>query len=47
MDACATVAHMQPGHGISYKTACFPSEDSDQPTHVHSLCTQVCRGPCG
>ena len=27
----------EPGHSISYKIACAPSEDSDQPAHTRSL----------
>ena len=28
---------LEPGHSISYKIACAPSEDSDQPAHLRSL----------
>ena len=27
----------EPEHSIPYKSICAPSEDSDQPTHPHSL----------
>ena len=27
----------EPGHSISYKTACAPGKDSDQPAHSRSL----------
>ena len=32
-----------PGHSMSYSIACTPSEDSDQPEHMHRL-TRVLAG---
>ena len=32
-----TELNYKPGNSVSYKTACAPSEDSDQPAHVHQL----------
>ena len=32
----------EPGHSISYNTACAPSENSDQPVHPHSLISLRC-----
>ena len=28
----------EPGHNISCKIPCAPTEDADQPVHLHSLC---------
>ena len=37
----------QPGHSISYKIACAPSEDSDQHVHPRSLIRVFAGYPVG
>ena len=48
-------AKIKLGHSISYKIACVPNEDSDQPVHLNSLSvftglpvgSQISKAPSG
>ena len=47
MEMYDTYRTFKPGHNSFYKTACAPSEDSDQPAHSRSLVRifAVCMDP--